>query len=86
MHIYGLKCSDCEHVFEVMCKYSEKTDQKCPSCGSANYESHHSTPPPIGDPVRLGVRTIDNGFREVLSRIGSSNGRKANLRDKLSRR
>lgn len=41
--------------------------------------------PSIGDPVRLGVRTIDNGFREVLSKIHHSQPR-SNLADKLSRR
>jgi hypothetical protein len=39
----------------------------------------------LGDPVRLGIRTVDNGSREVLSKINSANGRKANLKDKLSR-
>jgi len=41
--------------------------------------------PSLGDPVRLGIRTTDNGFKEVLSRIGSANY-KSNLSDKLSRR
>lgn len=41
--------------------------------------------PAIGDPVRLGVRTIDNGFREVLSKIHNSQP-KSNLAGKLSRR
>lgn len=40
--------------------------------------------PSMGDPVRLGVRKHDDGFREVLSKIGSANY-KSNLRDKLSR-
>jgi hypothetical protein len=40
---------------------------------------------PIGDPVRLGIRTIDNGFREVLSKIHNSNY-KSNLAGKLSRK
>lgn len=38
----------------------------------------------LGDSVRLGVRTNDNGFKEVLSRINSANPR-SNLKDKLSR-
>ena len=38
----------------------------------------------LGDSVRLGVRTVDGGFREVLSRINSANPR-SNLKDKLSR-
>ena len=41
--------------------------------------------PAMGDSVRLGVRRIDNGFREVLSKIGSANY-KSNLTDKLSRK
>jgi hypothetical protein len=39
----------------------------------------------LGDPVRLGIRKIDGGFREVLHKIGSNNGVKSNLKDKLSR-
>jgi putative FmdB family regulatory protein len=85
MPFYDLKCSDCSNIFEVICKFSDKENQQCPSCKSINHESHH-TAMQLGDPVRLGVRTIDNGFREVLSRIGESNGRQANLKDKLSRR
>lgn len=40
--------------------------------------------PSIGDPVRLGIRRNDDGFKEVLSKIGSANY-KSNLKDKLSR-
>lgn len=39
----------------------------------------------MGDPVRLGVRTNDSGFKEVLSKIASSNY-KSNLANKLSRK
>lgn len=39
----------------------------------------------MGDPVRLGIRTHDDGFREVLSKIGRNNY-KSNLGNKLSRR
>lgn len=41
--------------------------------------------PSLVDPVRIGVRTVDNGFREVLSKIHASQP-KSNLADKLSRR
>lgn len=39
----------------------------------------------FGDPVRLGIRTTDGGFKEVLSKIAENNY-KSNLSDKLSRR
>lgn len=41
--------------------------------------------PAMGDSVRLGVRRNDDGFREVLSKIGAANY-KSNLTDKLSRK
>jgi putative FmdB family regulatory protein len=85
MPSYDLKCTKCENVFEVFCKYDDKHLQKCPKCESTETESYFTTMQ-IGDPIRLGVRKIDDGFREVLSRIGNANGRKANLTDKLSRR
>lgn len=50
-----------------------------------NIEPAFLDPPMLGDPVRLGVKTIDNGFREVLSKIHNSQP-KSNLADKLSRR
>ena len=40
--------------------------------------------PAMGDSVRLGIRRSDDGFREVLSKIGAANY-KSNLKDKLSR-
>lgn len=41
--------------------------------------------PAMGDPVRLGVRKNDEGFKEVLSKIGQANPF-SNLSNKLSRR
>jgi len=85
MPLYDFRCSDCSTVFDVMCKISERESQACPSCDSKNYKAHHIGMAPLGDAVRLGVRRIDDGFREVLHKINSANGRKANLKDKLSR-
>lgn len=50
-----------------------------------DYEIVHITTPALGDSVRLGIRRTDDGFREVLSRIGNANY-KSNLSDKLSRK
>ena len=41
--------------------------------------------PSIGDPVRLGIKTTDNGFKEVLSKIHEQSGYGSKLREKLSR-
>lgn len=59
-------------------------EQSCTHCQSTEYEVHHTGSVEIGDPVRLGVRTIDNGFREVLSKIANRAPR-SNLGNKLSR-
>ena len=40
--------------------------------------------PPIGDPVRLGLRSTDDGFKEVLSKIGNAHYG-SDLKNKLSR-
>jgi putative FmdB family regulatory protein len=85
MPFYDFKCNECSEIFSISCRIAEKDNQQCPSCKSTKYESHHTAMPAFGDPVRLGVRKIDDGFREVLSRVGSTNGREANLKDKLSR-
>lgn len=38
--------------------------------------------PPLGDPVRLGLRKIDGGFKEVLQRIHAANGHHSTLNSK----
>lgn len=39
--------------------------------------------PSFGDPVRLGVRRIDNGFREVLSRVAEKTPGGKALKDSI---
>jgi hypothetical protein len=34
-----------------------------------DWQQIHTKAPAMGDPVRLGVKRIDNGFREVLQKI-----------------
>jgi putative FmdB family regulatory protein len=85
MPTYNFKCNECEQEFEVLCRISERNNQSCPGCQAQNYQPHFTTPVAMGDPVRLGVRTTDNGFKEVLSRIGKANPR-SDLGAKLSRK
>jgi hypothetical protein len=59
--------------------------EPCPSCNKPDtIQKVLMGAPPIGDPVRLGVRTLPGDFKEVLSRISERNY-KSNLKDKLSR-
>lgn len=84
MPLYTFKCEDCEEIFEISCRIADMKSQKCPKCSSTNYGVHHTQAQKLIDPVRLGVRTIDDGFREVLQKIHKNNY-KSNLGNKLSR-
>jgi putative FmdB family regulatory protein len=33
MPIYGYRCENCEHEFEIMQKIKDKPKRKCPECG-----------------------------------------------------
>lgn len=39
------------------------------------------SPPSIGDPVRLGLRKPDDGFRDVLKNVKSIHNRKNKIND-----
>lgn len=32
MALYEMQCVDCGHQFEVICKYEDRTSQRCPQC------------------------------------------------------
>lgn len=70
-----------EEVFDKTLKISERESFLS---DNPNLEQIH-TNINLGDPVRLGIRRTDDGFREVLSRIHQNNY-KSNLSDKLSRK
>lgn len=80
MPTYTFRNKDTGEVFDKLMSWKSREDYLSnnpelePIIGS----------PGIGDPVRLGVRRNDDGFREVLSKIHHSNY-KSNLKDKLSR-
>jgi putative FmdB family regulatory protein len=69
--LYDRKCNQCQTVYEVNCKISEKDNKhKCPECGSVNGDWLISTPMAVPFD-RLG-RGRDGGFKEVLSKIHNS--------------
>ena len=71
MPLYNRKCNQCDALWEVNCKISEKDNQhECPECGSTDGAWMISTPTAI-PPERLG-RGRDGGFREVLHKIHHS--------------
>lgn len=85
MPLYDYKCNSCEQTYPRMSSIAERNDKKvCPSCGSDASQLVMLGSPSIGDPVRLGVRKVDDGFREVLSKVHEKTYG-SNLNTKLSR-
>lgn len=85
MPIYDYACKECEHTFERTLKIADMKapeGEPCPSCQKDGtiYKTLAGAPP-IGDPVRLGVRKMPGDFREVLQKIHSRNY-KSNLNQK----
>lgn len=86
MPLYDYQCSSCNHTFTEMYRIADRNKPEgdpCPSCQSHTLQLVIGSPA-MGDSVRLGIRTHDDGFREVLSKIHSSTY-KSNLNNKLSR-
>jgi putative FmdB family regulatory protein len=86
MPLYDYQCTQCDHAFRSMQSIANRRQpegEPCTSCQSPSVQLLIGTPG-VGDSVRLGVRTVDNGFREVLSKIHESQPH-SNLKNKLSR-
>jgi len=66
MPIYNFVNKETQEITEHSCKISELDQYKA---DNPHLEQCHITAPSIGDPVQLGVRRLDNGFREVLQNI-----------------
>ena len=75
---YDYICKACSHTFEEFLKIKdhEKPCKKpCPKCGEKKVEQYIASAPPIIDPVRLGIRKPDSGFKEVISKIKQAHPR-----------
>lgn len=66
MPLYEFRNKNTGEVFEKMMSISAKAEylEQNP-----NIESYISGAPPLMDPVTVGVRRTDQGFKEVLQRI-----------------
>ncbi len=77
MPTYTYRCEKCSHDFESIRRIADMhlpTQQPCPSCQEQGTVIKTIVgAPAMGDAVRLGVRKVDNGFKEVLQRIGAAN-------------
>lgn len=68
MPTYDFRNKDTGEVFTQTMKIAEKEQFLA---DNPHIEQTHLSAPATGDPVRLGVRKTDNGFKEVLQKIHS---------------
>lgn len=76
MPLYDYVCDACEHHFEQSQTISNRKvpeELPCPECGEIEVKQSILSAPGMGDPVRLGVRRPDGGFKEVIQKIDSNN-------------
>lgn len=69
---YQYQCQKCQHYFEKVKGIDsmyEPEGEPCSECGEIAVKKVILTAPALGDPVRLGIRRPDGGFKEVLQKI-----------------
>lgn len=76
MPTYDFRDKTTGEVFSKIMKIAEKEQYLI---DNPHIEQTHTVAPSMGDPVRLGVRKVDGGFKEVLQKIhGRAPGSKLN--------
>jgi putative FmdB family regulatory protein len=79
---YSYRCDSCKHEFEHVLKIADRdlpTTEPCPKCQvQGQVVKTILGAPSFGDPVRLGIRKTDQGFKEVMQKIHAANP-KSNL-------
>lgn len=81
MPVYTFRNINTQEQFDKVLKYDNKENYLKEN---PELEQIFTKVPPIGDPVRLGLRSTDDGFKEVLSKIGNAHYG-SDLKSKLSR-
>lgn len=66
MPTYDFRNKDTGEITTRIMKIAEKEQYLA---DNPHLESYIGTAPAMGDPVRMGVRKIDGGFKEVLQKI-----------------
>ena len=85
MPLYDYACKDCDETFEKTVKIAQMNDkQECPNCGSMDTEKFIGGAPALGDPIRLGIRKPDDGFKDVLRNIADRTPGGSSLRNNSS--
>ena len=85
MPFYDYRCTKCNHRFEQflpMADHKKPCKSPCPECNAkGTVEQTLTSAPAACDPIRVGkAGKVDNGFREVISKIKKAHPRNS-MRD-----
>jgi putative FmdB family regulatory protein len=85
MPFYDYRCSKCSHQFEEFLSIADRKKpckKPCPKCSvSGTVEQTITSAPAACDPIRVGTAgKVDNGFKEVISKIKKAHPRNS-IRD-----
>ena len=74
MPTYTYVCRKCNHTWDNQSRIDDRKiplQEPCPSCGVVEEDSIYQQigAPMVCDPVRVGARKMDSGFKEVLQKI-----------------
>lgn len=80
MPIYNRHCNECDELFEVVCKISEKETHQpeCPYCGSNDGDWRPTACATSIRPERFSANSKNNkakGFQEVIQKVQERNKR-----------
>lgn len=82
MPIYEFKNKITNEITEVKMSIKDKEQYLI---DNPDLESYFSTPIPLGDAIRLGLKKPDGGFNEMMSKIVERTPGAQGLNDKMSR-
>lgn len=70
---YDYQCTSCEHTFSKNLRMADNKlpeSEPCPSCSSTNTVTQQILgAPSLGNPVTMGIRKHDSGFKEVMEKM-----------------
>ena len=81
MPIYTYECKSCQDTIETSCPMKDRdlpTQTPCEKCGGQIYQTMGVNP--LADPISLGIKKPDEGFRDRLRDIKRTHpGSKMNI-------
>lgn len=75
MPVYEYSCSNCDYIFDKLCKIADRDEpckDSCIKCGG-EIKRVIITAPSIGDVVSLGIKQPDDTWKEYIKNVDKKN-------------